>query len=96
MQELAVLEGTGWFRVRGTGSVAARYSIRVRRRITGPRAGDIVAGGTMQADLAVVLQAVAAGEAVLVLSGGEAVAIEITEPGAIVSAFRIVGRVPGF
>lgn len=94
MKHLATLAGAGWLRTRASGSSTARYALDIWRRITGPEAGEMVGEGTLQAEMTMLIEARVAGRAVLVLTSGEPVAIEIDTISGAVAGFRVVGAMP--
>lgn len=96
MQHIATLIGAGWLRTRSSGSSTARYELNVWRRITGPQAGQLVALGKLVAELSIMIEARIAGRAVLVLSTGDPVAVELEALGGEEASFAGIGDVPGF
>ncbi len=96
MQHIATLIGAGWLRTRSSGSSTARYELNVWRRNSGPQSGQLVALGKLAAELSIMIEARIAGRAVLVLSTGDPVAVELENIVADEASFAVVGSVPGF
>ena len=96
MQHIATLIGAGWLRTRSSGSSTARYELNVWRHSAGPQAGQLVALGKLVAELSIMIEARIAGRAVLVLSTGDPVAVELESIVADEASFEVVGSVPGF
>lgn len=96
VQHIATLAGAGWLRTRGLGSSTARYQFTIWRLVNGPNAGRLVAGGTLTAELSIIVEARSAGRASLVLDNGEPVAVEIDANDGDEASFTVIGGVPGF
>lgn len=96
MEDVALLKGMGWLRVRGSASAAASYRLNVRRCDSGLPPGRIEAGGMLSANLSTMLDAQHEGDAILVLADGGHVTVRMTHVGPFHAMFQVVGRVPGY
>jgi hypothetical protein len=96
VEDLALLKGMGWLRVRGSASAAASYRLNVRRCDSGALHGRIEAEGLLSANLSTMLDAEHEGGATLVLADGAPVAVRMIHVGPFHGAFQVIGRVPGY
>ena len=94
MKHLATLAGSGWLRTRSSGSSTATYHLDIWRRITGPNAGELVSEGKLTAELLTIAEARANGRAVLVLTDGDPIAVEIGTSSGEEAEFKVIGRAP--
>lgn len=69
MKILRTLTGTGRLRPPGMSAVKAEYWLSVRRRITGPNAGEVIVTGQVETDMATLFGA-REGRAWLTLENG--------------------------
>jgi hypothetical protein len=96
MQHCATLAGVGWLRVPASVSSTARYQLDISRRSAGAEPGAFVTKGMLAAELMTMIEARAAGRAVLLLSNGEAVAVQLLDLFGPEAAFIVLGRMPKF
>lgn len=94
MQHLATLAGAGWLRTRASGSSTASYHLDIWRCVSGPEAGSLICEGTIRAEAFMLIEARSAGRAVLVLTNGEPVAVEIGQGTNEEADFRVIGAAP--
>jgi hypothetical protein len=77
-------------------SSTARYQIDISQRVTGPAAGVLVGSGIVAAEMLTMIEARTAGRAVLVLSNGESIDIQLQDFFGPEAAFTVRGRFPTF
>jgi hypothetical protein len=95
MKLLANFTGSGEL-LTPTGRSAVTYDFSVHRRVTGARAGEISAFGTLLAEKEALAQMPGNPHATLILASGVEVAIQIVRINAVGISYRVTGSLPGF
>jgi hypothetical protein len=83
------MTGTGMLRPPGMKSAKAQYWLSVRRRKTGPHAGELIVTGQIETDMAT-LFATADGRAWLTLVNGMIYQVELHHLTTTVAEFRVL------
>jgi len=96
MRTLAMLAGTGWLRPRGSIAFTVKYRLAVLRQLTGPKAGDVVCRGTIEADGIALAEAREVVHATLTVASGEPVNVDVSGTDPDAADITVVGRLPTY